>query len=245
MDPDFEGKVALVTGAGAGIGRDLVRKLVGLGAHVIAVSQTAHKLDSLKEELNGRIRTVAVNLGDWSETEKKLADLCQDVEYLVNNAAYAEDASVDEVPLRIVDKTYDVNLKGPINMIRMVSKGMKERKSGAIVNISSVAGIAALDHHVVYGSSKAALDMVTKISAKELGKYNIRVNSVNPTVVWTQMGQQGWSDPEKNAAMIAKIPLGRFVEVHEVVEPIIFLLSSKSSMISGVTLPIDGGFVAT
>lgn len=245
MDPDFDGKVALVTGAGSGIGRDLVRKLASLGANVIAVSQTLDKLESLKEELCGNLRIVAVNLGNWKETEEKLAVICGEVDYLVNNAGFAQDQSVDEVSLNNLDKTLDINLKSPINLIRLVSKGMKERRFGVIVNVSSVASIAALDDHTTYASSKAALDMVTKISAKELGKYNVRVNSVNPTVVWTQMGRKGWSDPDKKAAMIAKIPLGRFAEVQEVVGPIVFLLSSKASMISGAMLPIDGGFVAT
>lgn len=229
-----------------GIGRYLVKELIKLNAHVIAVSQTQNKLDSLADEIkSNKLETVCVDLGNWNETDAKLANLCNKVDYLVNNAGYALNSSVTDVTQEEVDQIFNVNLKGPINMIRLVSRGMKERNFGSIVNVSSVAGIAALDGHLVYASSKAALDMVTKVSAKELGKYNVRVNSVNPTVVMTQMAVEHWSEPKKKEAMVSKIPMARFVEVSEVVDPIIFLLSDKSSMINGITMPIDGGFVAS
>jgi len=86
--------------------------------------------------------------------------------------------------------------------------------------------------------------MVSRVMALELGPHKIRVNSVNPTVVLTSMGKMAWSDPAKAGPMLAKIPLGRFAEVEEVVDAVIFLLSDKSSMINGVALPIDGGFLA-
>lgn len=223
----------------------MTHKLVSLGANVIAVAQTQSKLDSLKAELGDKVTVVSVNLGNWEETEAKLAHLCKKVDFLVNNAAFAFCAPVDQVPKAELDQTLDVNLKAPMNLTNLVAPGMKERRFGSIVNVSSVASLVALDEHIVYSASKAGLDMVTKICAKELGPYNIRVNSVNPTVVWTQMGREHWSDPERKAVMTAKIPMGRFVEVHEVVEPIVFLLGNGSTMISGITVPIDGGFSAT
>lgn len=229
-----------------GIGRDLVKKLIKLNAHVIAVTQTQSRLDSLADELNSdKLETVCVDIGNWNETEAKLAKLCHKVDFLVNNAGFAHCSSVEDVTLEELDKTLDVNLKGPINLIRLVSGGMKERKFGSIVNISSVAGIAALDGHLSYAASKAALDMVTKVSAKELGKYNIRVNSINPTVVMTPMAVDHWSEPTRKKEMTSKIPMSRFVEISEVIDPIAFLLSDKSSMINGILMPIDGGFVAT
>nr|CAD7573890.1 unnamed protein product [Timema californicum] len=97
---------------------------------------------------------------------------------------------------------------------------------------------------MVYCGTKGAVDMLTRTMALELGPHNIRVNSVNPTVVMTAMGKLGWSTAEKADSMLAKIPLGRFAEVHEVVDAIIFLLSDKSSMVSGISLPVDGGFLA-
>lgn len=230
-----------------GIGRELTIKLAKLSAKVIAISQTQSKLDSLKDELKEyEVTTVQVNLANWDETCQKLGKICEDVDFLVNNAGYAQGLVpiIDQTEEEL-DHTLAVNLKAPINLIRLVGPGMKERRFGSIVNISSVAGIAALDGHLAYASSKAALDMVTKISAKELGPFNVRVNSINPTVVWTDMGRLGWSEPAKKEAMISKIPLGRFVGVDEVVGPIIFLLSDQSAMINGVMLPIDGGFVAT
>lgn len=240
----FKGKTAIVTGAGSGIGRDLVLRFAQLGTHVIAVSQTQSKLEALQKELGDRVETICVDLADWDETEKKVAPFCKHIDYLVNNAGYAYCAYLDQMPGSEVSRTMDVNVKGPMNMIRLVAPGMKERKSGTIVNVSSVAGIVAIDEHVAYAASKAALDMVTKVSAKELGPYNIRVNSVNPTIVWTKMGSEYWGEPTRKSAALAKIPMGRFVEIKEVIDPILFLLATESGMISGTTMPIDGGYSA-
>ncbi|CAG5031495.1 unnamed protein product [Parnassius apollo] len=104
---------------------------------------------------------------------------------------------------------------------------------------------AALKDHTIYSASKAGLDAVTRAMALELGPYGIRVNAVNPTVIMTAMGRIGWSDPDKAKTMLSKIPLGRFGEVSEVVDAVLYLLSDKASMINGVELPIDGGFLAT
>lgn len=219
---------------------------------MVAVGQSEERLASLKAEaaaaaggeLGERMVTAAVNLADWGAAEERLASLCQKVDFLVNNAGTSHTNPVDRVREEELDDIFALNLKAPINLIRLVSPGMKRRRFGSIVNVSSVAGLAALDEHVGYASSKAALDMVTKVSAKELGPFNVRVNSVNPTVVWTKMGRQHWSDEEKQRSMMSKIPLNKFAEVAEVVEPIVFLLSERASMINGTTLPIDGGFVA-
>jgi NAD(P)-dependent dehydrogenase (short-subunit alcohol dehydrogenase family) len=115
---------------------------------------------------------------------------------------------------------------------------------GSIVNVSSQAAIASLPDHLGYSASKAAMDAMTRVLCAELGPHNIRVNSVNPTVTLTPMARVGWSDPAKASAMLSRIPLGRFAEPQEVILPILFLLSQASSMISGVILPIDGGFTA-
>jgi len=103
--------------------------------------------------------------------------------------------------------------------------------------------MAALKDHTLYCGTKAALDMISRVMALELGKHKIRVNCVNPTVVMTEMGKLGWSDPFKADPMLAKIPMGRFAEVEDVVNSVMFLLSDKSAMINGAALPVDGGFL--
>lgn len=214
---------------------------------MIAVSQTAAKLDTLASEINDETRLVPVclDVGDWVETEQKLADHFDSIDYLVNNAGCAIEFAVDEVEEAGLDRMLNVNLKGPLNLIRLVAPGMKKRRYGSIVNVSSISGVAALDGHVGYAATKAALDMVTRVSSKELAAFNVRVNSVNPTVVWTQMGREHWADDVKRNTMLSRTPIGRFAEVDEVVKPILFLLSDQSSMINGIYMPIDGGFLAT
>lgn len=137
-------------------------------------------------------------------------------------------------------------MKGLINVTRLVVKELLAKKSpGSIVNISSQASLAGLLNHTVYAASKGAVDAFTRASALELGPHNIRVNCVNPTVIMTEMGRKWWSEPTRAGTMLHKIPLGRFGEVNEVVDAVLYLLSDKSSMITGTCLPIDGGFVSS
>lgn len=118
------------------------------------------------------------------------------------------------------------------------------QSGGSIVNLSSLAGLSAFAGHCVYSATKAAVDGLTRGFALELGPKNIRVNSINPTVVFTEMSKPNWSDPAKVEPLLNHIPLHRFAELHEAIDPIIYLLSDKSSFINGHSLPIEGGFSA-
>merc|ERR1712224_332228 len=124
----------------------------------------------------------------------------------------------------------------------MIADGVK---GGAIVNVSSQASMVALPMHTSYCTSKAGLDMLTKMTALELGQHGIRCNAVNPTVVMTEMGRQNWGSEEKAAPMLNRIPLRRFAEVEEVVDPVLYLLSKSSGMVNGAVLPIEGGLLGT
>ncbi|XP_075231566.1 L-xylulose reductase-like isoform X2 [Lycorma delicatula] len=227
----------------SGIGRALVKKLVECGAKVVAISRTKHHLDTLVEEVPD-IEAICVDISGWGITRSVIETIGY-VDCLVNNAGIAKLAPFLDAEPEDFDKVFDTNVKAVLNISQVVAKGMVERgKGGSIVNISSQASKAALADHAVYSSSKAALDMLSRVMALELGPHNIRVNCLNPTVVMTEMGRLGWSDPVKSEEMLSKIPLHRFAEVDEVVNAILFLLSDKASMITGVTLPIDGGFLA-
>lgn len=115
---------------------------------------------------------------------------------------------------------------------------------GAIVNVSSQASLVGLAGHIAYGSSKAAMDNITRVSALELGEHGIRVNSVNPTVVMTPMSAWYWGRPEIEGPFLEQMPLGRWATEDEIAGPIVFLLSSDAALISGVCLPIDGGYTS-
>jgi len=244
MDIRFTGKRILVTGAGKGIGRDLVKALVQGGATAIAVSRTEEDLISLKEECPS-IETVCVDVGDWNETRVAIQKVLP-IDALVNNAAIAEIHPMLEVTPESFDRQFNINVKAVVNVSQVVVEDLKRRNvGGSIVHVSSQASQAALDGHLVYCGTKGALDIMGKVMALELGPLNIRVNCVNPTVVMTAMGRANWSDPVVAGPMLAKIPLGRFSEVGEVVNGILFLLSDQASMITGATLPIDGGYLAT
>jgi len=240
MDINFKGQRALVTGAGKGIGRSIAKMLVECGAEVIALSRTQADLDSLKEEVP-TIQTVCLDLSDIEAATSKIESL-GDIHLLVNNAGIAILGPFEEIKFEDFDKIFSVNVKAPLFIAQVVAKQMITRGSGgAIVNVSSQASMIALKDHTLYCSTKAAMDMFTKSLALELGPHKIRVNAVNPTVVMTDMGRLGWSDPAKAKPMLDTIPLGRFAEVEDVVHSIIYLLSDKANMITGTMLPIDGG----
>ena len=117
-------------------------------------------------------------------------------------------------------------------------------RGGSIVNVLSQASLVALRGHISYGSSKAALDNITRVSSLELGPYGIRVNSVNPTVVMTEMSAFYWGRPDIGGPFLDQMPLRRWATEDEIAAPIVFLLSDAASMITGVSLPVDGGYSA-
>ncbi|XP_063361690.1 L-xylulose reductase-like [Cydia amplana] len=243
MEISFKNKRVLVTGAGQGIGRGMAIELWRAGAEVVAISRTKSYLDSLQKEYPS-IRTVALDLADWEQTRKVLETLGH-FDCLVNNAALGLTEDFLTTTPENFDLLMNVNVKSVLNVSQVVAKKMIDAKTGgSIVNISSQASKAALWGHVTYSATKGAIDAMTRVMALELGPHNIRVNAVNPTVIMTEMGRLGWSDPQKAEGMLSKIPLGRFGEVSEVVNAVCFLLSDKASMINGVELPIDGGFLA-
>ncbi|WP_293909049.1 SDR family oxidoreductase, partial [Deinococcus sp.] len=129
---------------------------------------------------------------------------------------------------------------------QIVARGLIERGvPGAIVNVSSQSSSVGLPDHATYCASKGALDQLTRVMAIELGPRGIRVNAVNPTVTLTPMGVMAWSDPAKSGPMLERNPLGRFAQPLDVAQAVAYLLSDAAGMVNGVTLPVDGGFLAS
>lgn len=239
---EFEGRPILVTGAGGGIGGATVRQLVAKGADVIAAGRTSESIAAIALETG--CRSVVFDLE--SEESIKSAVDGLDLWGVVNCAGYGgEIASPQDTDIDVFDKVIAINARGPLLVIKYAARTLiRLGKGGSIVNVSSQAGLVALTSHVSYGSSKAALDNITRVSALELGQYGVRVNSVNPTVVMTDMSNFYWGRDDIGKPFLEQMPLGRWATEDDVAGPIVFLLSDASAMISGVSLPIDGGYTS-
>jgi L-xylulose reductase len=237
---DFSGRGVLVTGATGGIGAATVRRLASRGATVYAGGRNTAALATLADETGA----VPVPFDLTSEDEIRTAVTGLNLWGVVNCGGFGgEIATPQDTDIAVFDKVISVNARGSLLVIKHVTPGMISRGlGGSIVNVSSQAGLVALPGHVSYGSSKAALDNITRVSALELGRHNIRVNSVNPTVVMTEMSAYYWGRADVGPAFLDQMPLGRWATEDEIAAPICFLLSDDASMITGVALPIDGGY---
>jgi L-xylulose reductase len=237
---NFNGRTILVTGASGGIGSATVRQLVAANAAVIGSGRDGAALDRLAAETG--CRTLAFDLTSHDEVRTALEGL--DLWGVVNCGGFGgEIATPMDTDMDVYDKVMAINARGAMLVTKYASQSMvRLGQGGAIVNVSSQAALVALPGHVSYGASKAALDNITRVSALELGRYGIRVNSVNPTVIMTPMSAGYWGRPEVGEPYLAQMPLGRWATEDEVAGPIVFLLSDAAAMITGVSLPIDGGF---
>ncbi|SDO25220.1 NAD(P)-dependent dehydrogenase, short-chain alcohol dehydrogenase family [Nakamurella panacisegetis] len=239
---EFEGRTILVTGAGGGIGGATVRQLVAKGADVIAAGRTAESLEKIVAE------TAARPLVFDLESEESIKNAVDGLDLwgVVNCAGFGgEIASPQDTDIDVFDKVIAINARGALLVIKYAARTLiRLGRGGSIVNVSSQASLVALTSHVSYGSSKAALDNITRVSALELGRYGIRVNSVNPTVVMTDMSNFYWGRDDIGKPFLEQMPLGRWATEDDVAGPIVFLLSDASAMISGVSLPIDGGYTS-
>ena len=237
---DFNGRPILVTGASGGIGASTVRKLAAAGADVIAGGRSETALDEIAHQTGARVLPFDVTSEDGVRAALDELDLYG----VVNCAGWGgEIATPMDTDIAVFDKVIAINTRGALLVIKYAASSMiRLGRGGSIVNVSSQASLVALPGHVSYGSSKAALDNITRVSALELGRHNIRVNSVNPTVVMTPMSAWYWGRDDIGGPFLEAMPLGRWATEDEIAAPIVFLLSDAAAMITGVCLPVDGGY---
>jgi len=244
----FEGRIALVTGAGRGIGKAIALAFAREKSHVV-ITDICPK-DEL-EKVGCEISTLGVNSlaiqADVSQSDQ-VKDMVGQVEkefqrldILVNNAGIIRRGTIETVTEEDWDQIIRVNLKGTFNCCKAVVDIMKRQRMGKIVNISSVAGKTGdITSAPGYGPSKAAIDGLTKTLARQLAQYGINVNAVAPHAIETEMSAE-WSE-EKRRSIIEAIPLKRLGKPEDVAEAVLFLASDKASFITGEIVDVNGGF---
>jgi 3-oxoacyl-[acyl-carrier protein] reductase len=243
---DLVDKVAIVTGAGRGIGKAIAIALAREGASVIINDvniQTAEKVTKEIKSLGWKALAIQVDVSDSKEVNQMVQSAIKKfkrVDILVNNAAIIKRGSIEDLNEEDWDRVMDVNLKGAFNCMKAVAGIMKKQRYGKIVNISSIAGkIGDLASAPCYGASKAGMICLAKSLARELAVYNINVNVIAPHAIKTDMSRE-WSE-EKRKSIIAEIPLGRMGEPEDIAEAVVFLVSDKAKFITGEVLDVNGG----
>ncbi len=237
------GQTALITGAAQGIGRAIAEAFAGEGARLILLDLADTVHETARDLSAGSATVVAfqTDVTDPAAVQRAVAEAPKDgVDILVNNAGVVRLAPAEELTLADWDLTMNVNLRGPFIMAQAVAPGMIARRRSKIINLASQASLVALDQHVAYCASKAAIVGMTQVLALEWARFNVTVNAVAPTVVMTELGKKAWSG-NKGKAMLEKIPLQRFATPEDVAAAAVFLASDGAAMITGQTLVVDGG----
>jgi 3-oxoacyl-[acyl-carrier protein] reductase len=245
----FKGRVALITGAGRGIGQAIALAFAREKAHVV-INDICQK-DELNEVADGisalGVKGMAVQadvsqLNQVQDMIDQVERTFQRLDILVNNAGIIRRGTIETVTEDEWDDVIRVNLKGTFNCCKAVVPIMKRQKTGKIVNVSSVAGKTGdITSAPGYGPSKAAIDALTKTLARELAQYGINVNAVAPHAIETEMSGQ-WPE-EKRRAIVEAIPLKRLGTPEDVAHAVLFLASDKASFITGEILDVNGGFL--
>lgn len=243
---NLEDKIAVVTGAGSGIGEDIALKLAEEGVKVVLNGRNVDKLQGVAKKIREMGKEGLVIAADVSKEDEVEALFDQTlktygrVDFLVNNAGVNIPQLLIEMETKVWDQIMDINVKGAFLCSRAAARQMIKQKFGRIVNISSVAAQKTHPGRAHYGASKAALDSLTRTMALELAPYNIRVNAVAPGLILTPLSE-GLLDQATRERFAKLKPVGRLGRVEEISYPVLFLLSEGSSFITGQVITIDGG----
>lgn len=245
---NLKGKVALITGASKGIGEAIAHTFAAAGSRVVINSRKQEELDLVATAIRaagGECTGIAANAGDLTACKmliEKTVSLYGGIDILVNNAAtnpvYGPVVNCEEWAF---DKIMNVNVKAPFELGKLALPIMKQRGGGSIINISSVAGITPDPGLGIYSVSKAALNMLTKVTAKEWGADGVRVNSICPGLIKTKFSEALWQNEKWLAHFVKELPIARLGTAEEIAGLALFLASSASGYCTGGIYTADGG----
>lgn len=242
----LKNKIALITGAGRGIGRAIAIALAKEGAEVVinynGSEERAKEVKQTIEENGGKASIYKCNVSDFTACEAMIKDIVKEyghLDILVNNAGITKDGLIMKMKEEDFDSVLNVNLKGTFNTIRHSARQMLKQRSGKIINISSVSGILGNVGQANYAASKAGVIGLTKTMARELGSRGITVNAIAPGFVDTEMTEVLSEEIRENACK--QIILGRFGKPEDIANTAVFLASDKADYITGQVISADGG----
>jgi NAD(P)-dependent dehydrogenase (short-subunit alcohol dehydrogenase family) len=247
------GKLALITGAGSGIGRAIALAFAAEGAKVALLGRRLDRLQEVVEEINSRggeavsVAGDVAKAGDADRAVRETVARLGGLNILVNNAGILSVATVETVPEEEWDQVMAVNVKGPFLMSRAALPEMRKAGGGAIVNIGSIVGLIAIKSRAAYCTSKGAVTMLTKAMALDHAHENIRVNCICPALVETELVERLFASADGAAVKrerIAGFPLGRIGQPQDVAGMAVFLASDEASWVTGTAIPLDGGLSA-
>ncbi len=247
---DLSGRVALVTGAGRGLGRTMALALAAAGADVAVSSRTLSEITTLRDEIRAlgrRSEAIQADITDNAQCEAMAAAAIASlgrIDILVNNAGINIRKPVLELTPEEYGLVLETNLKGYFHCARAVGRRMVAQGSGKVINISSIMGRVALPTQAAYASSKGAVEQLTKVLALEWASAGVQVNAIAPTYFETELTRPLFDDPERKNFISERTPMGRWGQPHELAGAVIFLASGASSFITGHTLVVDGGWTA-
>ena len=245
---NLKNKYALVTGAGKGLGRACCIALAEAGAVVIALSRTSSDLDKLQKEvkkIKGKIIKVHCDVMNYDDLKEKIEKI-KVIDILVNNAGTNIPEPFEKIKQSSMNYLVDLNLKAAFNVAQLVVKKMikNKKRPGSIINMSSQLGHVGMSGRNVYNMTKFGIEGLTKGMGVELAKNNIRVNTVAPTFVSTPMVKKFFKNKKFKRLALGNIPMGKLASESDIATTVCFLASSASSMITGTSIIIDGGWTA-
>jgi len=251
MNPRLKGKVAIVTGAGTGIGRACAAALAREGAGVALVGRRMEKLEATAREIGAAALTIAADVSRKEDIGRVLDQTVARfgaVNVLLNNAGILHPGTVEQISEAQWDETFNLNVRGLWLLSRAVLPHMREAGGGSIINVASVLGINGARNRAAYAPSKGAVVLLTKCMAIDHGHENIRVNAICPSFVETDLTAAVVNQaPDPQAVRrerIAAHPLGRLGQPEDIAGLTVYLASDESSWVTGTVLPVDGGYLA-